>query len=169
MITTFEGKTPQISRDAFVAPDAVVLGDVVLGADSSIWYGCVVRGDVHYIRIGEKTNIQDRTVIHVTSGKFATHVGSRVTVGHGAILHGCRIADDVLIGMGATVLDDSEIPSGCIVAAGAVVPPGKTYAPNSLIVGSPARVRREVSDAELRWIADSAEHYVALAQKHARL
>ncbi|MCA9670886.1 MAG: gamma carbonic anhydrase family protein [Myxococcales bacterium] len=158
--------SPQIADDVFVAESALVLGDVHIGAGSSVWYGCVVRGDVFHIRIGARTNIQDRTVIHVTTDTHATLIGDGVTVGHGAILHGCRIADGVLVGMAATVLDDVEVGSGSVIAAGALLPPGKKYPERSLIVGAPARVARPVKEAELAWIAQSADRYVQLAERH---
>lgn len=169
MILSFEGKTPVLGPGVFVAQDAMVLGDVTLGRDSSIWYGTVLRGDVHFISIGAATNIQDRAVVHVTTGAHATHIGDRVTIGHGAIVHGCRVASECLVGMGAILLDGVEIGEGSVVAAGALLPPGKSYPPRSLIVGSPGQVKREIRADELSWIRSSAEQYVALARRHAAL
>ena len=158
-----------VPASAFVADSALVLGDVELGEEASVWYGSIVRGDVYYIRIGSRTNIQDRCVLHVTTGRHATVVGAGVTVGHGAILHGCTIEDDVLIGMGATVLDEAHVSRGSLVGAGALLPPGKRYPEGSLIVGSPARVVRPLGAEERKLIARSAEGYVSLARRHASL
>lgn len=169
MIRDFAGVRPTIGENVFIADSALVLGRVVLAARSSIWYGSILRGDVHDISIGADTNIQDRCVIHVTSGRFATTIGSQVTVGHGAVLHGCTIADRVLIGIGAIVLDNTTVGRGSVVAAGSLLPPGKTYPEGSLIVGSPAKVKRALDKDELAWIKSSAEHYVALAAQHAAL
>jgi carbonic anhydrase/acetyltransferase-like protein (isoleucine patch superfamily) len=169
MITDFEDHQPQIGKDVFIADSALVLGRVALADRSSIWYGSILRGDVHEISIGEATNIQDRCVIHVTNGRYATHIGSQVTVGHGAVLHGCTIADQVLVGIGAIVLDNTTVGQGSVIGAGSLLPPGKTYPGGSLIVGSPAKVKRPLSEDELAWIKKSADHYVVLAAKHAAL
>lgn len=166
MLRDFEGRVPKVPASCFVADSALVLGDVELGDDTSIWYGSVLRGDVNAIRLGRGTNVQDACVIHVTSERHATHVGHGVTIGHGAILHGCVIEDDVLVGIRATVLDGARVAAGSIVAAGALVAPGKDFGPRSLLRGSPAERVREVSDAELAWIRRSAERYVELAQRH---
>ena len=154
-------------QDVFVAESAVVLGNLHLGDHASVWYGSVIRGDVHEIRIGDRTNIQDRSVIHVTDGRFGTYIGEEVTVGHGAILHGCRVGDRVLIGMGASVLDDVRIGSGSVVGAGALLPPGKIYPSGVLIVGAPAKTRRELTDEEQAGVAVSSDNYVKLAARHA--
>lgn len=166
MIRSFDGVEPQLGDDCFVADSALVLGKVTLGVGASVWYGCVLRGDVHSIDIGAQTNVQDRSVVHVTSGRWSTVVGAEVTVGHAAVLHGCRIGDRVLVGMGAIVLDGVEVGDECVVAAGSLLPPGKRYPPRSLIMGSPGRVVRPV-DAEqgVRAVA-SARDYVALARRH---
>lgn len=166
MLMTFQSHTPQLASGVFVTEDAVVLGQVNIGAHSSVWYGCVVRGDVNTVTIGERTNIQDRTVVHVTSERFPTTVGHGVTVGHAAILHGCTVGDDVLVGMGAILLDDVEVLPGSVVAAGSVLPPGKRYPQGVLIMGSPARVVREVRSEEREQIKESATHYMALAEAH---
>jgi len=166
MIRTFADKTPKIARNAFVAPTALVLGDVDIAEDASVWYGSVVRGDVNYIRIGARTNVQDRVVIHVTTDKHPTILGEDVTVGHAAVLHGCRVEGRALVGIGAIVLDGVEVAAETVIAAGALLPPGKCYPGGSLLVGSPARVARELTEAERRWIARSAERYVALARQH---
>lgn len=162
MILPFRGKLPQIDPTAYVAETASIIGDVVVGPQSSIWFGAVVRGDVYHIRIGARTSIQDNTVIHVTHDRFATLVGDDVTVGHGVVLHGCTIASQVIVGMGATILDEAEVGARSIVGAGALVTPGTKIPPGCLAVGSPARVKRPLTEDELRWISSSAEHYVKL-------
>jgi carbonic anhydrase/acetyltransferase-like protein (isoleucine patch superfamily) len=159
--------TPAVGPGVFVADDATVIGDVALGRDSSVWYGCVVRGDVNAIRVGPETNIQDLSVVHVATDRFATTIGARVTVGHRAILHGCTVGDGCLIGMGAILLDGCELGEGAMVAAGALVTPGTRIPPGMLAMGSPARVVRAVSDEERRTIAWSAAHYVELGRQHA--
>ncbi|MBI5480450.1 MAG: gamma carbonic anhydrase family protein [Deltaproteobacteria bacterium] len=147
----------------------MVIGDVGLGLDSSVWFGCVVRGDVHRIVVGAETNLQDLTVVHVTGGLHATSIGDRVTVGHRAILHGCTVHNRCLIGMGAVVLDGAVVGTGAIVAAGALVPPGGSIPPGTLAVGAPARVVRPVTAAEDASIDESAAKYVELARRHAAM
>jgi carbonic anhydrase/acetyltransferase-like protein (isoleucine patch superfamily) len=166
MIISFEEKAPELHKDVFIASDAVVLGQVRVGSGSSIWYGCVVRGDVHRITIGERTNIQDRSVLHVTTGVHPAEVGDEVTIGHAAVVHGCRVGSRTLVGIGAIVLDGVEIGEGSVVAAGALLPPGRSYPPGSLIVGAPATVKRAVTEDERAWVIRSAAQYVALAQRH---
>ncbi len=169
MIVSFEGKEPELGSEVFVARDALVLGEVRIGQASSVWYGSVIRGDVHWIRIGERTNLQDRCVVHVTTGVHAVEVGDEVTIGHGAIVHGCRVGSRTLVGIGAILLDGVEIGEGSVVAAGALLPPGRSYPPGSLIVGAPAVVKRPVTEDERRWVVRSAEQYVALARRHLSL
>jgi carbonic anhydrase/acetyltransferase-like protein (isoleucine patch superfamily) len=142
------------------------MGDVVRGADASVWYNSVVRGDVHSIRIGARTNIQDLSLVHIDTGTAPTHIGDDVTVGHKAIIHGCTIEDRCLIGMGAIVLSGAHIEEECLVGAGALVPPGKRFPRRSLLMGSPARVVREVTDEEVEGFLESARHYAALAKRH---
>ncbi len=166
MIRSFQGKRPTIAPDAFVAETATVIGDVVVGARSSLWFGAVVRGDVFHIRIGEETSIQDNTVIHVTHDQYATLVGNRVTVGHGVILHGCTVRDLCIIGMGAVILDQVEIGEQCIIGAGALVTPGTKIPAGHLAVGAPARVKRPLTEEELAWLESSAAHYVALTRAY---
>jgi carbonic anhydrase/acetyltransferase-like protein (isoleucine patch superfamily) len=166
VIVGYRGRSPVIGARAFVAPNATVLGDVVLGDDASIWYGCVLRGDVGAIRIGARTNIQDVSVIHVTGGELDTHVGDDVTVGHRAIIHGCTIDDHVLIGMGAIVMDGARVGSHSLVGAGALVPPGMVIPPGVLAVGAPARVIRPLRDDERASIDESVAHYVEVAKLH---
>jgi gamma-carbonic anhydrase len=169
VIRPFGPVWPRVDGAGFVADTAVVIGDVALGRDTSVWFGCLVRGDVHRIVIGAETNIQDLTVVHVTGGLHATTVGDRVTVGHRAILHGCTVHDRCLIGMGAIVLDGAVVGPGAIVAAGALVPPGATIPPGMLAMGSPARVVRPVTPTEDASIDESAAKYVELARRYAGL
>lgn len=168
MIKSFAGKAPQLGAGTWVADNATVIGDVVLGPRSSIWYGAVVRGDVEKIRIGADTNIQDNSVIHVDSSGFATVVGSRVTVGHRVVLHGCTIGDGALIGIGAVIMNGAEVGEGALVGAGALVSPGMKIPPGVLAVGAPARVKRALTDEEKADLRESAEHYAELAREHAR-
>ena len=168
MIDRFGAAYPRVEAAAFIAHDAVVIGDVALGKGSSVWFGCVVRGDVHRIVIGAETNIQDLTVVHVTGGLHATTIGDRVTVGHRAILHGCTVHDRCLVGMGAIVLDGAVVGPGAIVAAGAVIPPGATIPPGMLAMGAPAHVVRPVTPSEDASIDESAAKYVELAQTYAK-
>lgn len=165
-VTPFEGTLPTLEEGAWVAPGARVMGDVVLGEDASVWYNAVVRGDVHRIRIGARTNIQDLSLVHIDTGTAPTHIGSDVTVGHKAIIHGCTIEDRCLIGMGAIILSGAHIEEECLVGAGALVPPGKRYPKRSLLMGSPAKVVRQVTDEEVEGFLESARHYAALAKRH---
>ncbi|HVV81742.1 MAG TPA: gamma carbonic anhydrase family protein [Kofleriaceae bacterium] len=166
MIRSFRGHTPALGDGVFVAEYAAIIGDVVIGARSSIWYGTVVRGDQMPIRIGAETSIQDNSVIHVTSDVAGTEVGDRVTVGHRVILHACTVEDDCIIGMGSVILDRARIGRGSIIGAGAVVTPGTVVPPGSLALGSPARVKRPITDEERAWIASSAAHYVDLGRAY---
>jgi carbonic anhydrase/acetyltransferase-like protein (isoleucine patch superfamily) len=161
MLRSYKGTRPTLGRRVFIDSSAKVIGDVEIGDDSSVWMGSVLRGDVNAIRIGARTNIQDMTVIHVDYGELSTHLGDEVTVGHGAILHGCRIESRCLIGMGATLLNGARIGEGSIVAARALVAEGMIVPPRSLVMGLPARVKREVTEEELEGIRRSAAHYVA--------
>ncbi|MCM2263925.1 MAG: gamma carbonic anhydrase family protein [Desulfuromonadales bacterium] len=160
MIMAHRGILPQIADDAFVAPTATVLGDVHVGAESGIWFGVILRGDVNRIRIGRRTNLQDGTIVHVTSGTHPTTIGDGVTIGHGVKLHGCTIADGCLVGIGAIVLDGAVIGESSMVAAGSLVAPGTVVPPRSLAVGTPARVKRELSNAEIQQLQTLADRYV---------
>ena len=164
MIRGFRGQRPTIDPSAYVAETATVIGDVHIGARSSLWFGTVVRGDVFHVRIGEETSIQDNTVVHVTHDRYPTLIGNRVTVGHGVVLHGCTVADLVIVGMGAIILDQAEVAERCIVGAGALVTPGTKIPAGHLAVGSPARVKRPLTDEELEWLSNSARHYVELTR-----
>ena len=159
----FKGVYPQIDPTAYVAPGAIIIGDVVIGAESSIWFGTIVRADVHYIRIGSQTNIQDQCVLHVTGGSHPLQVGNRITVGHRAIIHGCTIEDGCLIGMGAVLLDGSHVGAEAVVAAGSVVAEGTHIPPRTLAMGVPAAPRREVTEAESTRAKSSTSHYIELA------
>ena len=166
MIATYQGIAPRLGRDAFVAPSADVIGRVELGDEASIWYGCVVRGDVGSITIGARTNIQDLSVIHITSGTADTVIGADVTVGHRVILHGCTVHDVALIGMGAILLDGCIVESECMIGAGSLVAPGTRIPRGSLALGSPARVVRPLRDSELAMLRHLPGHYVGLAREH---
>ena len=162
-VRVFAGKHPVIGRGVFLAETCAVIGDVELGDESSIWYSTVIRGDVMPIRIGARTSIQDGTIVHVTSGKFGTSIGSDCTVGHGAILHACTVDD---LCLGAILLDGARVGRGSLVGAGALVTPGTDIPPNSLVLGSPARVKREVNAKEREQIEYGAVHYVELARSY---
>ena len=159
-VLPYRGTYPVLGKGVFIAAGSHIIGDTSIGDESSIWFNCVVRGDCNYIRIGERTNIQDGSVIHVTNSLYPSVIGNDVTVGHGAILHGCRIGDLVLIGMGAIVMDDAFIPERCIVAAGSLVTPGKTFNPGSLIKGNPAREARALTEVEIEMLSRSVANYL---------
>jgi carbonic anhydrase/acetyltransferase-like protein (isoleucine patch superfamily) len=170
----FEQHTPEIDPDAWLDPTCVVIGDVRIGARSSVWPCCVIRGDINRIRIGCDTNIQDGSILHNSHdgphlpGGAPLLIGSRVTVGHKAVLHGCEIADHCLIGMGAIIMDRSVVETNVIVGAGALVPPGKVLRSGHLYTGSPAREARPLSRDEKAYLGYSAEYYVELAGRHRR-
>jgi gamma-carbonic anhydrase len=166
IIRAFAGKHPEIAGDAFVAENASVIGDVVIGSQASIWYGAVVRGDCGSIRIGARTNVQDLCCIHMTTGISNSEIGQEVTIGHGVIVHGAKIGDGALIGMGAVLLDNAEIGEQALIAAGSVVPPRMIVPPRVLVRGSPGKVVRELSPEELRLGRDGARTYVELARAH---
>ena len=160
MIRAFRGRGPKVDPSAFVDESALVIGEVEIGADSSIWMHAVLRGDVNGIRIGRRTNVQDGTVVHVMHGTHPTHIGDEVTIGHAAIVHGCTVADRVLIGMGAILLNGATIGEDSIVAAGTLVPEGMVVPPRSMVMGMPGKVRRPLSDEEVAGILESAASYV---------
>ena len=166
MIRTFQGIKPTIAETAFIEVTALVIGDVVIGADSSVWFNAVVRGDVHSIRIGSRTNIQDLSAVHVTHETHPTVLGDDVTVGHHVVLHGCTIKDRVLIGMGAIIMDGAVIGEDCVVGAGALVTERTTVPPRGVILGAPTKVKRPVTEAELAWIRESANNYVEYARQY---
>jgi carbonic anhydrase/acetyltransferase-like protein (isoleucine patch superfamily) len=162
MIKSYKGITPEIAETAFIEASANIIGDVRIGEHSSVWFNCVLRGDVFHIRIGNYTNIQDGTIIHVTSGEFATVIGNNVTVGHGVILHGCQVQDHSLVGIGSIILDEAVIGEGSLIAAGSLVTPGTIIPPHSLVMGTPAKVRRELTAEEVERINENWKHYVEL-------
>ena len=159
-ILTYRGKTPRIDPSAYIAPSAIIIGDVVIGKESSVWFNTVIRGDVHYIRIGNKTNVQDLVMIHVTNGKWPTIIEDEVSIAHGALIHGCIIHSRCLIGIGAIILDGAEIGEGSIVAAGSVVREGFKAPPNSLIAGVPAEVKRTLTEKDVERIKWHSNNYV---------
>jgi carbonic anhydrase/acetyltransferase-like protein (isoleucine patch superfamily) len=172
-IRSFQGISPVLGEGTYVDEAATVIGDVVLGDDVSIWPGTVVRGDVNYIRIGARTNVQDGSIIHVTHdgpygkpGGFATVIGEDVTIGHAAVIHACVIEDACLIGMGATILDGATIKKNGFVGAGAVIPPGKVVESGELWLGNPAKCVRKLSEKEIEQLYYSAQHYVRLKDKY---
>ncbi|MFO1527211.1 MAG: gamma carbonic anhydrase family protein [Turneriella sp.] len=166
MLYTLGELRPVTGADAYIAPSATIIGDVTLGEKSSVWYGCILRGDVHSIRVGDETNIQDASVIHVTGGKFATTIGSRVTIGHRVLIHGATIMDDGFIGMGATLLDGVTVEPYGFVAAGALVPPGFTVKSGWLALGSPAKLVREIRSEEREMMVRTWQNYVKNAALH---
>lgn len=166
VVRGYGGIHPTIGSGVFLAETCAVIGDVVIGEESSIWYSTVVRGDVMPIRIGARTSIQDNTVIHVTSERYGTTIGSDCTVGHSAVIHACTVEDFCLIGMGAILLDGCRIGRGSLIAAASLVTPGTDIPPNSLVMGSPAKVKREVNDKEREQIRYGASHYVELARRY---
>lgn len=162
MIRSFLGKTPKIHESAFVAENAAVIGDVEIGEDSSVWFGSILRGDVNFIRIGARTNIQDASVIHVSSKTHPTVLEDEITLGHRVTLHGCRVETGCLIGIGAIVLDGAVIGRNSLVAAGSLVTPGTQIPPRSFVIGIPARVKRELSADEIYNLARFWQNYTEL-------
>ena len=159
-IYTLDGVTPTVAPDAFIAPNAAVIGDVVVGAESGIWFSCLVRGDVHYIRIGARTNIQDGCVLHVMRDEHALVLGDDVTIGHSVTLHGCTIESRCLVGMGAIILNGVHIGAGSIVAAGTLLLEGAKIPPGSLVVGHPGKVKRALTGIDQASIDAYAQRYV---------
>jgi len=164
MIKNFQNLHPNIHETAFIAENAVIIGDVEIGAESSVWYNCVLRGDVNYIRVGERTNIQDGSIIHVSGKTHPTVLEDEVTLGHRVTLHGCYVERGSLIGIGATVLDGARIGANSLVGAGSLVTPNTQIPPRSLVLGSPARVKRELSDEEVSDLEKFWRNYVSLSR-----
>lgn len=159
-LLTYGGVTPSLHESVFIADGAIILGDVSIGADSSVWFNCVLRGDVHEIRIGERTNIQDLTMCHTTYNKHPLHIGNNVTVGHKAMLHGCTIEDAVLVGMSATILDGAIVGHHSLIAAGTVVLEGFSVPPGSLVAGVPGKIIRDLKPHEIEKLEQSAQNYI---------
>jgi carbonic anhydrase/acetyltransferase-like protein (isoleucine patch superfamily) len=168
VILPYKGVLPKIADDAFVAPNAAVIGDVEIGSRSSIWFGCVVRGDVNIIRIGRGSNVQDGTIIHVTRKKFGTIVGDNVLVGHMCLIHGCTLEDSSFVGMKACVMDGAVVETHAMVAAGALVTPGKRVRSGELWAGSPAKKMRDLTPEEIAYIDESAKVYADNAALYRR-
>lgn len=160
IILPYKGILPTIHPDAFIAPGAVVIGDVHIGAETGVWFGCVIRGDVNTIRIGSRTNIQDGTIIHVTRKTGPTVIGNGITIGHQVLMHACTLEDDCFVGMGATIIDGVVVESGAFVAAGAVVTPRKRILKGQMWGGNPAKYMRDLTPEETAFIPVSAENYV---------
>jgi gamma-carbonic anhydrase len=165
-ILPYLDKRPKLGERCYIAPGAHVIGDVEIGAESSIWFGTVVRGDVFHIRIGERSNIQDNSVVHVTTGRHATIIGNDVTIGHRVIIHGATIEDGALIGMGAIVMDRAIVGRGALVAAGSLVTEGTVIPPGVLAVGAPARVKRPLSPEEISHLQYASRAYVELGSDY---
>ncbi|MFZ0640488.1 MAG: gamma carbonic anhydrase family protein [Candidatus Acidiferrales bacterium] len=161
MIRAYRGRTPQVAASAYIDEAATLIGDIQIGEDSSVWPGVVIRGDVHYIRIGARTNIQDGSVLHVMRDEHPLILGDNVTIGHGVILHGCTIESRCLIGMGSIILNGAKIGAGSIVAAGTLVTEGAIVPPGSLFMGHPGKLRRTLTDADQRSVDDYASRYVS--------
>jgi carbonic anhydrase/acetyltransferase-like protein (isoleucine patch superfamily) len=166
MIRSYRGALPRVAASAYVDPSAQVIGDVVIGERSSVWCSATLRGDVNSIRIGEDSNVQDNSVLHVDEGDFPLNIGNRVTIGHSVVLHGCTVEDDTLIGIGAIVLNGARIGKGSVIAAGALVAEGTEIPPGSLVMGVPGKVRREVSETERERFHLNWQHYVELCARY---
>ncbi len=166
MIRSYRGRKPQIAATAYVDPAAVVIGDVTIGEHASVWPCVVVRGDVHYIRIGARTNVQDGSVLHVMRDEFPLILGDNVTIGHGVVLHGCTIESRCLIGMGSVILNGAKIGAGSIIAAGTLVPERTEVPPGSLFMGHPGKFRRTLTVADLQTIDDYAARYVEYKESY---
>ncbi|MGI9544984.1 MAG: gamma carbonic anhydrase family protein [Cyclobacteriaceae bacterium] len=163
LIQSVRGCNPKLGEACFVAPNATIVGDVIIGDHCSFWFNIVVRGDVNKITIGDKTNVQDGVIIHCTYQKYATSIGNNVSLGHGAIIHGCTIEDEVLVGMGAIILDGAVIKKGCVIAAGAVVLSGTITEPGFMYAGAPARKIKPVDKELKKVVADTPDRYIKYA------
>lgn len=165
MIQKYKNFEPQVDESCYIAPGSVVVGEVIIGKNSSVWYHVVIRGDIAKIEIGENTNIQDGSIIHCKTG-IEVKVGKNVTVGHGVILHSCNIDDGCLIGMGAIILDGVKIEKNCLIAAGTLVTPNTIIQEGSLVMGNPGKVKRELTSEEITNLRNSAGHYLELAKDY---
>ena len=166
IVRPYDNKTPRIGARVFIAENAAVIGDVEIGDDCSIWFSATIRGDVNAIRIGRNTNVQDNCTIHVTHEAWPTTIGENVTIGHGAIVHGCTVENGALIGMGSRVLDGAVVGESALVGAGALVPEGMRVPPRMLVVGVPARVKRPLTEDELAHLENSWKNYVQYKEKY---
>jgi len=166
MILPYKNIFPKIDESVFIAEGAIVIGNVTIEKDASVWFNAVIRGDVHYINIGERTNVQDGSILHVTNDRFALEIGKDVTIGHNSVVHGCFVRDNVLIGMGSVILDNALINSNSIVAAGSLVKEAFVVPEGVLVAGVPARVIREVTEDEIRKITTGATGYVTYAKEY---
>lgn len=164
MTDSFLGRSPRFDDSNYIAPTAAVIGDVTLGEGASIWFGASLRGDVHWIEVGARSNVQDNATVHVSRGSHPCSIRERVTIGHNAVVHGCTVEDDVLIGMGAVVLDGTVVGAGSTVGAGALVTMNTLIPPRSLVLGSPARVVRPLTDEEVERNRANAVHYVRMGR-----
>ncbi len=165
-LLTYRGISPDIADSVFIARGACIIGNVAIGEHSSIWFNAVVRADVHYIRIGSFTNVQDNSVLHTTGGLFPIDIGDRVLIGHSVVVHGCTIEDECLIGIGAILLDGCKVGKGSVVAAGSLLPPGFEVPPESLAMGSPAKIKKKTGDNERAMIEHGWSHYAELAAEY---
>ena len=166
MIRSFRNQEPKIHETAFIADDATVIGDVEIGDEASVWFGSILRGDVNYIRIGDRTNIQDACVIHVSSKDHPTILEDKITVGHRVTLHGCHVETGCLIGIGSIILDGARIGANSLIGAGSLVTPGTLIPPGSLALGAPARVKRHLTQDELAYLDRSWQNYVDLGRRY---
>lgn len=166
MILSYKGIIPAIHESVFIASGAVITGDVRIDRDSGVWFNTVIRGDVNYVRIGCRTNIQDNSVLHVTNGRQPLTIGNDVTIGHNSVVHGCKVHDRVLIGMGAILLDNSEVHSDTVIAAGSLVKEGDVIPPGVLAAGIPAKIKRDLRKEEIEKILESAAGYAGYAMEY---
>ncbi len=166
MLHSYQDMHPQLDPSVFTVNSAEIIGDVIIGKQSSIWFNVVIRGDVNYIRIGDRTNVQDGTVIHVDHAHYPTHIGDDVTIGHNVTLHGCTIGNRCLIGMGAVVMDNVTIEDDSMIAAGALVSPGTVVPAGTLFMGSPAKLKRKLTQKELDHLKQSALNYIQYAESY---
>lgn len=169
MILPFKSKLPVIDESVFIAEGAVIIGDVSIEKDSSVWFNAVVRGDVHFIKIGKRTNIQDGSVLHVTNGKHSLEIGNEVTIGHNAVVHGCILKNNILIGMGAVILDSAVINSNSLIAAGSLIREGFIVPEGVLAAGVPAKIKRDLTKEEINSIKESASGYVNYSKEYMKM
>ena len=166
MIRKYKNKKPIIAESSFIAENTSIIGDVIIGEESSIWFGTTIRGDMNYIHIGSRTNIQDNSIVHVTTDIAPTIIGDGVTIGHGAIIHGCTIENDCLIGMGSIIMDEAIVKQGSMIAAGAIITPKTIVPENTLMVGIPAKPIRKLTKDEYDEIIERAQHYIDFSNNY---